>query len=91
MRNVLWDKAVRHPLTRFKSDRLERERLGASFQLLAQMLFDVAPVAVKVQVGAPITLEEAGSRELSAIHALVLDRMRLLVQHPPVGEGMLIL
>jgi hypothetical protein len=91
VRNVLWDKAVLHPLTRLRSGREERERLGASFQLLIQVLFDVAPVTVKVQVAPPIGLSEIGSTETAAIHAFVLARMRTLVQNPPIGEGVAVL
>jgi hypothetical protein len=87
VRNVLWDRAVRHPFTRFKSGREERERLGASFQLLMQILFKAAPVTVKVQFARPISLGEVGSRDLAAIHAVVLERMRDLVQNPPTGVG----
>ena len=87
VRNVLWDKAVRHPLTRLRSSREERERLGASFQLLMQILFNLAPVTVRVQVAPPIGLSEIGSTETAAIHAFVLERMRSLVQNPPIGEG----
>ena len=91
VRNVLWDRAVRHPLTRLKSDREARERLGASFQLLMQIMFKANPVRVKVQVARPIKLEEVGSTDLPAIHAVVLERMRTLVQNPPEGEGVSIL
>jgi 1-acyl-sn-glycerol-3-phosphate acyltransferase len=87
VRNVLWDKAVTHPLTHFRSGRLERERLGASFQLLLQILFNLAPVTVKVQVAPPIGLSEVGSTDTAAIHASVLTRMRSLLQNPPVGAG----
>jgi hypothetical protein len=91
VRNVLWDKAVRHPLTRLKSNRVERERLGASFQLLMQILFNVRPVTVTIQAAPPIGLSEIGSTETSAIHAVVLERMRQLVQEPPAGDGVALL
>ena len=87
VRNVLWDKVVHHPLTRLRSGREERERLGASFQLLMQVLFNIAPVTVKVQVAPPISLSEIGSTETAAIHAFVLARMRALLQSPPAGAG----
>jgi hypothetical protein len=87
VRNVLWDKAVRHPLTRLKSGRAERERLGASFQLLMQILFNITPVTVKVQFAPPIDLEEVGSTDVAAVHAIVLARMRTLVQNPPIANG----
>lgn len=87
VRNVLWSKAVRHPLTHFRSARSERERLGASFQLLLQILFDLTPVTVRLQVAPPLGLGEIGSKDTAAIHAAVLERMRSLVLHPPVGAG----
>ncbi|HTX92478.1 MAG TPA: 1-acyl-sn-glycerol-3-phosphate acyltransferase [Anaerolineales bacterium] len=87
VRNVLWRRAVRHPLTRLKSGREERERLGAAFQLLSQILFDVRPVTVKIQVAPPLSLERIGSRAPAAIHAAVLASMRSLVQSSPLGEG----
>jgi hypothetical protein len=87
VRNVLWDKAVRHPMTRLRSGRAQREQLGASLQLLMQTLFNITPVTVKVQVAAPIGLDEVGSTEPAAIHAIVLQRMRTLVMNPPIGAG----
>ncbi len=87
---VLWDKAVHHPLTRLKKPGPEREKLGAAFQLLAQILTGVHPVTVTVRVGRPLCAEEVGSTETAAIHAKVLERMRGLLQNPPEGEGELI-
>ena len=87
VRNVLWDKAVHHPLTRLRSGREQRERLGASFQLLMQIVFNIAPVTVKLQVAPPIGLSEIGSTETAAIHRFVLARMRALLQSPPAGAG----
>ena len=87
VRNVLWDRAVRHPLTRVKSEQEERERLGASFQLLMQTLFNIKPVSVKIQAAVPISLDEIGSTETPAIQAVVLDRMRGLIQETPAGAG----
>jgi hypothetical protein len=87
VRNVLWDKAVRHPLTRLRPSREQREQLGASFQLLLQLMFNLTPVTVKVQVAAPISLDELGSSDTAAIHAVVLARMRALLQGPLPGQG----
>lgn len=87
VRNVLWDKAVKHPLTWLKRDRAERERLGAALQLLAYMLYDVRPVTVRVQIAKPVTAAEVGSTEVAAIHAAVIERMRGLIQNPPDAEG----
>lgn len=77
---VLWDKAVKFPLTRFKPDREEREKLGAAFQLLAHILFNARPLKVKIQFAQPITLEEVGSKEMAAIHAKIIERMQGLVE-----------
>jgi len=87
VRNVLWEKAVTHPLTRLRASQAERERLGASLQLLMQVLFNIAPVTVKVQVAPPISLSEIGSTKTAAIHAFVLERMRSLLQNAPIGAG----
>jgi hypothetical protein len=86
-RNVLWDKAVKHPLTRFKKDRMEREKLGAAFQLLSLIIFDVHPNIVNIQFGKPLALSEIGSTETPAIHAAVIRRMTELVNNPPLEEG----
>ena len=91
VRNVLWDKAVRHPLTHLRSSREERERLGASFQLLLQIIFNFTPVTVRVQVAPPIGLDEVGSTDTAAIHAVVLERMRSLLQNPPLEQGVALL
>jgi hypothetical protein len=56
-------------------------------QLLLQIIFNLTPVTVRVQVAAPIGLEEIGSTDTAAIHAHVLERMRRLLKNPPVGEG----
>jgi hypothetical protein len=87
VRNVLWDKAVKHPLTHFKKDRMEREKLGAAFQLLSLIMFDVHPNTVDIQFGKPLTLSEIGSTEIPAIHAAVIERIQVLVDNPPVEEG----
>jgi hypothetical protein len=91
VRNVLWDKAVRHPLTHLRPSREGRERLGASFQLLLQILFNLTPVTVNLQVAPPISLGEVGSTGTAAIHAVVLERMRRLIQNPPLGAGVTLL
>jgi 1-acyl-sn-glycerol-3-phosphate acyltransferase len=79
VRGVLWEKAVKHPLTRFKTDRFEREKLGAALQLLAHILFNARPLRVKVQFAEPITLAEVGSTDVAAIHAKIIERMRGLI------------
>jgi hypothetical protein len=86
---VLWDKAVKFPLTKIKKTRFEREKLGASFQLLAHILFDVRPLKVKIRFAKPITLEEVGLQDAAAIHAKVIERMQCLIstsQSPKSGD-----
>jgi hypothetical protein len=87
VRGVLWGRAVRHPLTRVKSRREDRERLGAAFQLLMQILFDVKPVTVRVEFGRPIEIQEVGSAETAAIQAAIVGRMAGLLERPPAGPG----
>lgn len=85
--NVLWKKVVSNPITKQKKVREDREKLGAAFQLLAQVIFNLHPMVVTVQVGEPVGLAEIGSTELSAIHEAVLARMGTLIENPPQGEG----
>ncbi|MCX6068429.1 MAG: 1-acyl-sn-glycerol-3-phosphate acyltransferase [Chloroflexi bacterium] len=87
VRGVLWEKAVKHPLTGLKKTSYEREKLGAALQLLAHILFNARPLRVKVQFGQPITLAEVGSNNVAAIHAKIIERMRGLVQNPPDGAA----
>ncbi len=87
VRGVLWEKAVKHPFTRLKKSREEREKMGAALQLLAHILLKARPLKVKVQFAKPITLAEIGSKELSVIHASIIDRMSALVQSAPLSSG----
>lgn len=82
VRGVLWDRAVKHPLVYLKRNRFEREKLGAAFQLLAHILFDMRPVDISVQFGAPITVERVGSSDASALHAAVIEEMQGLLRAP---------
>jgi len=84
---VLWKKVVSNPFTKLKKVREDREKLGAAFQLLAQVIFDLHPLIVTVQVGEPVGLAEIGSSELPAIHEAVLTGMRSLIENPPQGKG----
>jgi hypothetical protein len=79
---VLWDKAVKHPLTRFKKTRFEREKLGAAFQLLMHIQFDQRPLRVRVAFGTPI---EAGPMPPDQVHAAVLAQMRGLITRRQAG------
>jgi len=87
VQHVIWRKTATHPLTRLRKTRQERESLAAAFQLLLHMLFDLRPVTVRVQFAAPVSIEEAGSTALDAIHAKVLERMRGLLENQAKGEG----
>jgi len=87
VRGVIWDKTARHPLTRLKKTREEREKLAAAFQLLAQVLLNQKPLDVTVQIGKPITVAELGSKDTSVIHQAVLTEMKRLIENPPEGPG----
>jgi hypothetical protein len=91
IRGVIWDKAARHPLTRLKKTREEREKLAVAFQLLAHMLLNKKPLDVTVQIGKPITATESGRKDTQAIHQGVLAGMKRLLEHPPEGEGVSVL
>jgi 1-acyl-sn-glycerol-3-phosphate acyltransferase len=84
---VIWDKAAQHWIPRLKRTRLEREKLAAALQLLMLITRNARPNEVHVRFARPITLEEAGSPDAQAIHRLVIERMRDLIQNPPTGEG----
>ena len=84
---VLWERAVKFPLTKFKRDREDREKLGAAFQLLAHVLFNARPLRVRVEFARPVTVAEVGSVGVAAIHKVVIERMRALVQGPPQGQA----
>jgi hypothetical protein len=78
VRGVLWDKAVKHPLTMLKKTQFEREKLGAAFQLLMHIQFGSRPLRVSVQFGEPI---EPGKMSAGEIHQKVLEQMRVLINH----------
>jgi len=84
---VIWDAAARHPLTRLKRDPFDREKLAAALQLLAMVANDKRPTTPHVRFAKPITLEEVGSADTAAIHAVVVQRMQNLIQTSPQGEG----
>jgi 1-acyl-sn-glycerol-3-phosphate acyltransferase len=84
---VVWDKAARHWIPRLKRTRLEREKLAAALQLLMLITRNARPNEVHVRFARPITLEEAGDTNAQAIHRLVIERMKELIQNPATGEG----
>jgi len=87
VRGVIWEKTARHPLTRLKKTREEKEKLAAAFQLLAHVVWNRKPLVVTVQIGNPITVAELGSKDTGVIHRAVLAEMRHLIENPLEGEG----
>lgn len=84
---VIWDKAIRHFITRFKRTRYERDKLATAIQSFPMMTYNTRPTTVHVQFAKPITLEEVGSTETNIIHKVILDRMRGLLSNKPKDEG----
>jgi len=84
---VIWERAARHWLTRFKRTRFERENLAAALQLLALITRDMRPNIVHVQFGDPITLDEVGSTDSKAIHKVIIERMQGLIVNQPTDTG----
>jgi len=84
---VIWEKAVRHPLTRIKRTRKERDKLAAALQLLPMIMYNKRPTTVHVQFAEPVTLDEVGSTDTHAIHEVVIDRMRGLLRNKPADNG----
>jgi putative hemolysin len=91
VRGVIWDKTAKHPLTRLKKTREEREKLAAAFQLLAHVVWNQKPLDVSVQIGKPITVAELGSKDTGVIHRAVLAEMKRLIENLPEGEGISVL
>lgn len=85
--SVVWDRTARHPLTRLKRTRIEREKLAAALQILVVITQNAKPNTVHVRFAEPITLEEIGSTDSQDIHTFVIDRMRGLIQNKPKDEG----
>ncbi|MBM4427390.1 MAG: hypothetical protein FJ031_09145 [Chloroflexi bacterium] len=84
---VIWERTARHPLTRLKRTRMEREKLAAALQLLAMVVRNEKPTTVHVRFAKPLTLDEIGSTETQAIHQSVIQRMRELIQNSHKNEG----
>lgn len=75
---VVWRQAARQSLLLLNRTREERERLAATFQLLANVICHLKPVTVVVQIGRPITAKVLGTTNPQAIHRAVLAEMRRL-------------
>ncbi len=84
---VVWERSLRHPLTRIKKTRAERERLAVAIQSLPMIIINLRPTTVHVRFGRSITLGEIGSSEKDAIHRVVLEKMRGLIENPPSDHG----
>jgi len=84
---VIWDKSVKHFLTRFKNTRRERDKLAAALQVISILILNARPTTVHVQFAKPITLEEVGSKDTGAIHEVVIERMRGLLLENPGDDG----
>jgi 1-acyl-sn-glycerol-3-phosphate acyltransferase len=84
---VIWERTAHHWLTRLKRTRFDRERLAAALQLLAMVTRDARPTVVNVRFAKPITLDEIGSTDSRALHQVVLNRMRRLIQSKPPTTG----
>jgi len=91
VRGVIWEKTARHPLTRLKKTKLEREKFAAALQLLGHVVWNVKAVDVTVQIGNPITVQGLGSSDTNVIHQAVLKEMRRLITNPPQGRGISLL
>ena len=87
VRGVVWDRTARHPLTRLRKTREDREKLAAALQLLAHIVLNKKPLDVTVQIGKPITVAELGSRATRDLHRAVLGEMTCLIETPPAGNG----
>lgn len=88
---VIWEKTARHWLARLKRTRFEREKLAAALQLLAYITRDARPNTVHVCFAKPVSLDEVGSTEAQAIHRVVIQRMKDLLQNPPNELGISVL
>ena len=84
---VIWEKTARHWLARLKRTREEREKLAAALQLLVIILRDARPNTVHVRFARPVTLDEVGSTDAQAIHRVVIQRMRGLIETRPPDQG----
>ncbi len=88
---VVWEKTARHWIPRLKRARAEREKLAAALQLLIVLTRDARPNTVHVRFAKPITLGEVGSTDAQAIHRVVVNRMKDLIQNPPNENGVSVL
>lgn len=90
VRGVIWEKTARLFFLRLKKSQEAREKLAAALQLLVHLSFRSRILNVTVQIGAPVSAGSLGSRETRVIHQGVLAEMARLIDHPPVGKGLLL-
>ncbi len=83
VRHVIWKKLARHPILYLKRKQEDRELLAVALQLLIQVMFNLKPVRVIVQIGRPITYKSLGSKEPDTLHRAVLEGMKQLIENPP--------
>ena len=91
VRNVIWDKTAKHPLTKIKKTGDEREKLATALQLLEMVMWSTRPITVTVQIGRPIYPKEIGTTDTQVIHQAVLNQMKQLIENPPEGDGVSVL
>jgi 1-acyl-sn-glycerol-3-phosphate acyltransferase len=84
---VIWEKTAHHWIPRLKRKRFEREKLAAALQLLLLLTRNARPNVVHVRFAKPISAAEVGSTNAQAIHQVVIERMKDLIQNPPQSEG----
>ena len=65
-------------MTKIKSNREEKERLGAALQLLAHIVLGANPLQVQVHFSRPISLSKSSTTDLDQIHRQVISQMREL-------------
>ena len=84
---VVWERTARHWLTCIKKTREDQEKFAAALQLLAMVAGNARPTTVHVRFGRPITREEAGPVDTTGIHAILMERMRCLIEGQKDGDG----
>ena len=88
---AIWDKTANHWIPRLKRTRFEREKLAAALQLLMLITRNARPNTVQVRFARPIGLHEVGSTGAQAIHQIVIERMKELIEHAPKDDGISVL
>lgn len=88
---VIWKKTAYHWIPRLKRSRIEREKLAAALQLLMLITRNARPNVVRVHFARPITVNDVNSTAAQAIHQVVIERMKDLIQNLPKTEGVSVL